>query len=94
MSYQNQGMDRKGLLLTGTVMGRSKRLVGEKNIEVVTYRVSDGLNTYYVDDWNPESYFEVGKEICVPVVVKPYVRNKSVFINYSIKQFNQLAEEF
>lgn len=73
MSNANQTMDRTGLVLFGKVSGRTKRFVGEKNIEVVTFRISDGSSTYFVDHCKPEGYYELGCDVSLPIIVKPYV---------------------
>lgn len=94
MHSDSQGMDRKGLLLTGSVVGRSKRFVGSDNTEVVTYRINDGFTTYNVTHWKPESYFPLGQHVCLPVYVKASVRNNRVFVSYVIKQDKQVEGEF
>lgn len=94
MSNKYQEMDRTGLVLFGVVSGRSKRFVGDKNIEVVTYRINDGSSTYFVDHWKPDSYYELGCEISLPVIVKPYVKNTNVYLNYAIRTDKCFGEEF
>lgn len=83
-----------GLFLNGTVMGRSKRFVGENNTEVVAYRISDGNSIYFVDHWEPKSYYALGNEVNLPVSVKPYVKNANVYLSYSVKSDRHIGEEF
>ena len=75
-----------GLLLCGSISQRSKRIVPVNNstIEVVTYLVVDNSGKfYYVDDYSPEQYYEVGQSIQVAVYVKPY-RKKNGESSYSL----------
>ncbi len=75
-----------GLLLCGSVSQRSKRIVPVNNstIEVVTYLVVDSNGRFfYVDDYSPNQYYEVGQSIQVPVYVKPY-RKKNGEPSYSL----------
>ena len=79
-----------GLFLNGTVIDRTRRLVPKDNptTEIVTYTVSDENNRkYYVDDYAPESYYDLGAYISVPVYVKPYTKkNKDVSYNLCIQK--------
>lgn len=75
-----------GLLLYGSVSQRSKRTVPVNNstIEVVTYLVVDNIGRfYYIDDYSPNQYYEVGQLIQVAVYVKPY-RKKNGELSYSL----------
>ncbi len=88
-----------GLFLIGTVVDRTRRHVPKDNptTEIVTYTVSDENNRkYYVDDYAPESYHELGTHISVPVYVKPYTkRNKDVSYNLCIqKEASAKGEHF
>lgn len=94
MSSTSQGLDRKDLSLTGSVIGRSRRKVGENETEVVTYRITDGFITYNVSHWNPDDYFAVGSTVCLPVSVRTTVRNNHVLVNYVIRQAKNDEEEF
>ena len=41
----------KGLLIHGTVTGRTRRIVGKENPRtIVTYRINDGKNDFFVDE--------------------------------------------
>ncbi|MBO5567654.1 MAG: hypothetical protein J6A79_01735 [Clostridia bacterium] len=75
-----------GLLLCGSVSQRSKRIVPVNNstIEIVTYLIVDNSGRfYYVDDYSPNQYYEVGQSIRVSVYVKPY-RKKNGEASYSL----------
>ena len=81
--------EAKGLRLSGTIEARVKRLVPKDNpkTESVTYTVNDeNGNTYYLQDYSPESYFEVGESIDVPVYIKPYVGNKGIAYTINLKK--------
>lgn len=60
MSNNRRKMDIIGLALFSVVSSRSKRFLGDKNIEVNTYRISDSSSTYFVGHWKPNSNFELG----------------------------------
>ena len=75
-----------GLCLSGTVFKRIKRTVPVNNptTEIVTYTVSDSNNRYYyVDDYSPETYYEVGQSVQIPVYVKAY-KKKSGDASYTL----------
>ena len=76
-----------GLHLSGIVADRTKRMIPKDNptTEVVTYNVidEDTNRHYYVDDYAPGSYFDVGEYITVPVYVKPY-RKKNNDLTYML----------
>ena len=88
-----------GLCLSGFVIDRMRRHVPKDNptIEIVTYTVSDNFDhKYYVDDYAPSSYYEIGECISVPVYVKPYLKkNGDVSYNLSIqKKISTRGEHF
>lgn len=68
---------RTGVYFCGTVEERRKRMVPKDNpqTEVVTYTFYDEENRqhYYVDDYAPESYYEIGEYVEVMVRIKPYM---------------------
>ena len=66
-----------GLSLSGTVIDRTRRMVPHDNptTEIVTYTIQDGHNRkFYVDDYAPGEYHDVGSDICFPVYIKAYNR--------------------
>ena len=79
-----------GLYLNGFVIDRTRRHVPKDNpmTEIVTYTVSDNFDRkYYVDDYAPSGYHEIGEYLSVPVYVKPYVkRNGEASYNLSIQK--------
>lgn len=67
---------QQGLLLCGTITGRTRRQTGQKRQHtLVTYRLQGGGSDYYLDDWNPSQYYAVGDSICLPVTPRIYQRN-------------------
>ncbi|SDF83802.1 hypothetical protein SAMN05660235_02902 [Sporolituus thermophilus DSM 23256] len=91
----NEGL--KGLMIRGTVTGRTRRLVGkDKTNTVVTYRINDGSSDYFVDEWNPSEYYTVGEIVCLPVYVKIYSHNSINRLNYVVKTStaNMIGEVF
>jgi hypothetical protein len=76
-----------GLYVGGTVQERRRRYINRDNnerIEVVTYTISDeGSKSYYVEDYAPSSYREIGSQLLEAVYVKPY-KKKSGDLSYTI----------
>ena len=75
-----------GLYLTGTVLYRTKRSVPADNpsTEIVTYTVQDDKShQYYVDDYAPSDYHEIGEVVHLPVYIKPY-KKKTGDLSYSL----------
>lgn len=76
----------QGLVVIGTVEERTRRLVPYNNptTEIVTYHLVDNASKkYYVDDYAPDSYFDIGDFITVPVYVKSYQR-KNGGLSYTL----------
>ena len=66
-----------GLILCGSVIDRTRRMVPKDNptTEIVTYTVQDDNNRkYFVDDYAPEGYHELGEIVELRVYIKPYLR--------------------
>ena len=84
MSHNNQSIQSNirtnGLSISGTVIERTRRHVPKDNptTEIVTYTLSDvNDRKYYVDDYVPSSYHEIGDSVSLPVYVKPYIKKNS-----------------
>ena len=79
-----------GLYLSGTVIDRTRRHVPKDNptTEIVTYTLSDNNERkFYVDDYAPTGYHELGEYVSFPVYVKPYVKkNKDMAYNLCIQK--------
>ena len=90
-----------GPCLSGTVCKRSKRVVPVSNptTEIVTYLIVDNNERYYyVDDYSPKEYYDLGQAVHIPVYIKPY-KKKSGDASYSLnvlKPFraSSVGEEF
>ena len=64
-----------GLTLSGKVIDRTRRMVPKEapTTLIVTYTIEDEMgNKYYVDEFAPNEYFELGMDISVPVYIKAY----------------------
>lgn len=76
-----------GLYLIGAISTRSKRKVPKDNPqhEVVTYLIkgNNGRN-YYVDEFDPESYYNRDEYVEIPVYVKPYINQRTGSVGYSL----------
>ena len=69
-----------GLSLSGTVVDRTRQMIPRDNptTEIATYTVRDGSNLkFYVDDYAPVGYHDVGSDVCFPVYIKAYNRRNS-----------------
>lgn len=76
-----------GIYFCGTVTQRRRRKVPKDNptATVVTYEFSDeASHTYYVDEYEPDSYFEVGQYVEVPIRIKAYINKSSDRPAYSM----------
>ncbi len=89
-----------GLYFCGVVTKRRRRKVPKDNptATVVTYEFTDeaGHVTYYVDDYEPESYFEVGQYVETAIRIKPYVNKTTNRLAYSMsvkKPYNKESDE-
>lgn len=74
-----------GLYIAGTVQDRVRRMVPIDNpkTEIVTYTISDeSEKCYYVDEYSPTGYHEIGDYVEIPVYVKPY-RKRNGDLSYS-----------
>jgi len=78
-SNDNKSSRLDGLCINGKIKQRTKRSVPVDNptTEIVTYVVADDNDRlYYVDDFSPKQYYEIGEIVHLPIYVKPY-RKKS-----------------
>ena len=90
-----------GLIIAGTVQERSRRMIGasEPKTEIVTYVITDDSEKrYYVDEFSPASYHEIGDFVEVPVYIKPF-RKKNGDLSYSLNiqkayQYQSKGESF
>ncbi|MCR5232374.1 MAG: hypothetical protein K6E53_00470, partial [Lachnospiraceae bacterium] len=75
-----------GLFLSGTVTDRTRRRVPRDNptTEIVTYTLcDDNEKKYFVDDYAPDHYYNLGAYVSLPVYVKPY-QKKNNDISYNL----------
>ena len=84
----------EGLLLKGSITGRSRRNVGEKKIELVTYKIFAGNKIYFVKDWAPKDYLSVGQSVELPIYIKSFQKDGHVALDYTICSYSASAEEF
>jgi len=84
----------EGLVLKGSVVGRSRRIVGEKETELITYKIFAGTNVYFVKDWAPKDYFPLGETVELPITIKPFQKGGRVMIDYTICGFSVSGEDF
>jgi len=84
----------EGLLIKGTIAGRSRRCVGDKNTELVSYKVFAGKNIYFVKEWAPKEYYHVGAFVELPITVKSFQKDGRVLIDFTICSFSASGEEF
>jgi len=88
------GSSVEGLFLKGSVAGRKKRIVGAKNIELVTYKIFADGRTYFVKDWTPKDYLTVGAPVELPIYVKSYQNNGQIMVDYTICSNSIPGEDF
>lgn len=76
-SSQRNTNNNLGLILSGQIIDRTRRLVPKDNpsITIVTYLIQTKQDRkYYVDDYNPDTFYDVMSEVTFPVYVKTYKR--------------------
>ena len=78
-----------GLLVRGSIVARTKKEIQAKNetVEVVTYTIAtESTRRLYVEDYSPDSYFEIGENVELPVYVKAISKEKwhvILYVQYS-----------
>ena len=81
-----------GLYIAGTIQERTRRMVpaDHPTTEIVTYTVTDSNDKrYYIDDYAPDSYHEVGDNIVFPVFIKPF--RKSIHQTVQKKEWRSIV---
>ena len=76
-SSTNHSEALTGLLLSGTVIDRTRRHVPKDNptTEIVTYTIQDMHDRkWLVDDYAPNGYHELGSTVTLPIFIKAYQR--------------------
>lgn len=76
-----------GMYIGGIVQERRRRYIDKGNaerVEIVTYTiVDDNDKKYYLEDYSPSSYRDLGALVLEPVYVKPY-KKKNGDLSYTI----------
>ena len=80
-----------GLYVFGQIADRTKRTIPTRDngtAEIVTYTVRDiAGHNYYVDEYDPEQYNDLGAIVEIPVYVKTFKkRNGDVSYSFSVQQ--------
>ncbi len=83
---ESQEETLSGLYVFGQVIDRTRRTIKTRNdgqAEIVTYTVQDvNGRRYFIDEYTPEQYCEIGEAVELPVYVKTFKKN-SGDIGYS-----------
>ena len=73
------GADLSGLFLSGQVIDRTRRTIQTRmdtSTQIVTYTIMDSSSRrYYVDEYAPDEYHEIGDNIIIPVYIKTFKKN-------------------
>ena len=88
-----------GLTVSGVVKERRRRRVPLDNPqhEIVTYTlVDDSEGIYFVDDFQPDKYHNIGDYIMLPVYVKTYIKrnNQPAYTICTRKDYQTRGEAF
>lgn len=90
--HNQQNQNISGLIVAGTVTDRVRRHVPKKNptTEIVTYTIVDSDNhKYFVDDYAPESYYDLDKYVRIPIYIKSYIKkNGEPSFNFNVQKRN------
>ena len=83
----NETTNYDGLMLTGKVIQRSKKFIGEDKKEVVTYLIDTENGHYFLDEFLPVDYFHINDVISVPVNCRPFVRkNGRLGVSFTVRK--------
>ena len=88
---KSQADTPSGLYIFGRVSDRARRTIPTRDLstaEIVTYTIEDTIgHKYYVDQYSPVEYHEIGAFVELPVYVKTYKkRNGDVGYSFCIQQ--------
>ena len=88
-----------GLTVAGVVKERRRRRVPLDNPqhEIVTYTlVDDNDSVYFVDDFEPEKYHNIGDYVMLPVYIKAYIKrnNQASYTICTRKDYQTRGEAF
>ena len=88
-----------GLTVAGVVKERRRRRVPLDNPqhEIVTYTlVDDNESVYFVDDFEPEKYHNIGDYVMLPVYIKAYIKrnNQASYTICTRKDYQTRGEAF
>ena len=88
-----------GLTVSGVVKERRRRRVPFDNPqhEIVTYTlVDDSEGVYFVDDFEPDKYHNIGDYVMMPVYVKAYIKrnNQASYTICTRKDYQGRGEAF
>ena len=97
-----QTVHPSGLYVFGEVTDRSRRTISTRDnstAEIVTYTVQDiAGHRYYIDEYAPERYNDVGSMVEMPVYVKTFKkRNGEIGHSFCVQQqfnFSPRGERF
>lgn len=86
-----QVIPHSGLYVFGQVTDRTRRMIPTRDnatTEIVTYTIKDVYgHSYYVDQYAPSSYNDIGSIIELPVYVKTFKkRNGDVGYSFGVQQ--------
>lgn len=76
-NIQNNCNSYSGLYLFGKVIDRTRRHVPKDNpaTEIVTYLIQSNRDSkFYVDNYAPKSYYDIGADVSLSVFIKTYKR--------------------
>lgn len=89
-----------GLFVGGVVQDRRRRYIDRpegQQTEIVTYTLTDDRDRrFYVEDYSPTVYRNIGDQMVVGVYIKPY-RKRNGELSYTIcikKDFESRGESF
>ena len=88
-----------GLTVSGVVKERRRRSVPFDNQqhEIVTYTlVDDNEGVYFVDDFEPDKYHNIGDYVMLPVYIKAYTKrnNQAAYTICTRKEYQTRGEIF
>lgn len=98
MNLNTNASQISGPCVGGDVIDHIRRYVPKDNpaTEIVTYTIQDNNDRkFYVDDYAPDNYYDIGEQVCLPVYVKPYQKhNKELAHILCIQKTSSRGEHF
>lgn len=93
MDQREQASGPPGIYVRGKVVRRSRKRLGDEGTEVVTYAVLLDTAVVDVDDWEPDTYHDIGDVVEMSVEVRAFT-SKAGRVCVSLQRLRGRKGEF